>query len=170
VGSPYEAAPALRNAVQRLDRDEPLEHVTSAADALATEAVPARVAAVLVNALAVLALLLAAIGLYGVVAYAVGRRVREFGIRMAVGATSGDVLRLVLKQAAYVTLGGSLLGIASAAASTGLLRSVLWGTDPLDPWVFAASAAVLVGVMFAAAIVPARRAARIDPQSALRDE
>lgn len=170
VSRPYGAAPGVVEAVRALDRDEPVESLRSAEDAMSRELLPVRFAALLVDAVALLALLLAAVGLYGVVAYTVGRRTREFGIRMAIGARGVDVLGLVMRQAVGVTIAGVLAGAAFAAASTRLLASVLWGTNPLDPWVFLTSAALLAAVMFVATLAPARRAARIEPQTALRTE
>ena len=167
---PLAVGPALVEAVAALDANEPVESMQSMEDFFDTWILPSRIAALLVGAVAIVALLLAAIGLYGVVAYTVGQRTREFGIRIAVGATAGQVLGLVLGQAAKVTLAGAAAGLAAAAAATQLMRAILFGTDPLDPMVFAASTMLLAAVMLAAIAGPARRAARVEPLAALRDD
>jgi putative ABC transport system permease protein len=163
-------APGMVEAVAALDPDEPVEGVRSTEELFETWLRPSRMAAVLMGGVAALAVLLGAIGLYGVVAYTVGQRTREFGVRLAVGATSRQILRLVLTQGVKVTVAGAACGVAGAVAVTRLLRAILFGTDPLDPVVFAASVALLTTVMLAAVLAPARRAARVQPLVALRDE
>jgi putative ABC transport system permease protein len=116
------------------------------------------------------ALVLAAIGLYGVVAFGVSQRVREIGLRMALGASSTDVSRLVLREGVKLALVGVGLGVAGALLSSRLLESLLYEVEPDDPATLVVIAAVLVGVAVAASYLPARRASRIDPFVALRSE
>jgi ABC-type antimicrobial peptide transport system permease subunit len=112
---------------------------------------------------------LAAVGLYGVVSYAVTQRTQEIGIRMALGANRGGVIRLVLRQGLTLTLIGAAIGLAGAAAASRLLAQLMPGVQPGDPLMFAAASAVLVASALAASVLPARRAARVDPMIALRD-
>jgi ABC-type antimicrobial peptide transport system permease subunit len=117
-----------------------------------------------------LALGLAAVGLYGVVSYAVGRRTREIGVRVALGAGRGDVLRMVLGGALRLGLVGVALGLGLAFGAAPLLSSVLPGGSGRDPLVFGVAPAVLLAVVLLASLVPARRAARVEPRVALRSE
>ena len=114
--------------------------------------------------------MLAAIGLYAVMAFSVSRRVRELGIRMALGATAGDVIRMVCRQGLWQILIGLSLGFVAGAAVVRVARAVLFGVRPDDPAVFAVVAAVLGAAAFAACIIPAIRATRVDPLIALRAE
>ena len=125
---------------------------------------------VLLSSFATLATLLAGFGIYGVVTYAVTRRTREIGLRMALGASRGRVLRMVLKEVLVPVMGGSALGGLSAIAASGWMRSVLYRTPPADPLVLSATVAIMLFVALAAASLPAHRAASTDPQTALRAE
>jgi putative ABC transport system permease protein len=115
-------------------------------------------------------LLLASVGLYGVLAFSVAQRTREIGIRMALGAQAGDVLRLVLRQGLGLSLVGVAVGIAASLAGTRVLRGLLYGVAPTDPATFAAVALLLVTVALVACLIPARRALRVDPVVALRHD
>jgi putative ABC transport system permease protein len=126
--------------------------------------------AVLLGVFAVVAVTLAAVGLYGVVAYSVTRRTREIGIRMALGAARGDVLSLVLGQTLVLTAAGIALGIGGAAGLTRYLAGMLFGVTPLDPTTFVGVALTFGAVAICAALVPARRATTVDPLVALRYE
>ncbi|HTG14413.1 MAG TPA: FtsX-like permease family protein, partial [Blastocatellia bacterium] len=130
----------------------------------------ARMGAVLLAIFGLLALLLAAVGLYGVMSYTVARRTREIGIRMALGAQTGNVLRLVLKEGMVLVGGGVAAGLIVAAAVTRLLASFLYGVSPLDAATFAAIPLVLALAALLATYLPARRAAKVDPMIALRYE
>ena len=116
------------------------------------------------------ALLVTAIGLYGTLAYATARRTSEIGIRMALGAQRAQVVAMVFRENAWIAVGGSLAGLAAALLASRLLASFLYGTSVRDPWVMAASVAALTMIASAASLVPAIRAARIEPMSALRAE
>jgi len=131
---------------------------------------PHRFAATLLAVFAGLAILLAAVGLYGLISYGVTQRTSEFGIRMALGARRSDVLRLVLRQGSGLVLAGSAAGIAAGLAVTRVMRSALYGVSSADPFSFAGAAAVLVIVALVACYIPARRALRVDPVVALRYE
>ena len=119
---------------------------------------------------AIVGLTLASIGIYGVMAYAVAERTHEIGIRMALGADRADVLRMVLGEATRLAAAGVAIGLAGAAATTQLIRSLLFGVTPSDVPTFAGIAALLVATAFVASYIPARRATRVDPMVALRYE
>jgi ABC-type antimicrobial peptide transport system permease subunit len=131
-----------------------------------------RIAATVAGSLGSLALLLAAVGLYGLMAYAVTRRTREIGVRMALGADHGSVVRMVLRQGLWLTLLGGGIGLVLAGgAAFGLSAAgLLFGVAPLDPVTFVSTFVVMVSVALLATYAPARRAARIDPLAALRAE
>ena len=116
------------------------------------------------------ALLLSAIGIYGVLAFAVAQRTREIGIRMALGAQRSAILRLVVREGRGMTLAGASVGLLGALAGTRLMRSLLFGVAPNDPWTMAAVIAILAGVAVLAMLSPVRRATRVDPVVALRTE
>jgi predicted permease len=137
---------------------------------IATTLLPARAGAVLATGFGALGTLLAAIGLYGVMAYSVSRRTREIGVRMALGAHPGGVLRLVMRQGAALVALGLAVGAALAAAAARVLAGVLYGVTPLDAPAWAFALVVLAGAAAAATFIPARRAMRIDPMHALRTE
>jgi putative ABC transport system permease protein len=156
--------------VHSLDPNQPVVGVQTI-DKLMTRSVSMQRFQMLLLALfAAMALLLAAVGIYGVVSYSVAQRTAEIGIRMALGARGSDVLRLVLRQGAGILAGGLALGLGGALAVTRTISTLLFGVQPTDPITFAAVAALLTLVALAAVIAPARRASRVDPLVALRYE
>ncbi len=167
---PLSVESAVRDAVRSLDRSVPVSDIRTADDLLAQGTAGARFRVVLMASFAVLALILTATGLYGVLAYAVMRRTREIGVRMALGATSGAVVRMVARRAAALIGLGVLTGAVGAVASARVLRALLDDASRTDPSMFVL-ASVVVGVIAAlAALAPARRAAAVDPVEALRLE
>ena len=158
----------IRRALREIDPELPLANVRPL-DAVAAAAIATRRLTLwLVATFGLTALLLAVVGVYGVMAQAVGQRTREFGVRQALGATRGDIMRLVFSSGAMMAIAGLLVGVALAAGSMRLLASLLYGVSPLDPVTFAAVAAVLAAAASGAAYLPARRAARISAATALR--
>ena len=167
---PLSAVPAVRGVVTSLDNELPLVRVTTLESQLEQYYGAVRFPYVIVWIFALLALVLSAIGIYGVIAYSVSQRTREIGIRMALGAERRDVLRLVLGQGLRLALVGIAIGIAGAVALTRFLASLLYGVKPSDPVTFVAVSLVLMFVALLACYIPARRAAKVDPMVALRYE
>ena len=159
----------LRGIARSLDADVPVE-VTKIEDNLEVWRAPSRIAAGLAGALGGLALLLASIGVYGMVSYSVSRSVREIGIRMALGADGSEVMSHVLRQAMWPVVIGALIGVAGSAAVSWVLSSMLFGLNARDPIAFVAVPMFLLLVALAASYLPARRAMRVDPMVALRHE
>ena len=164
------AIAALQRQAQAVDPAVPVFDVTSLNDIIAASLFTQRISASLLSVLGSVALLLAAVGLYGVMAYSVAQRTNEIGIRMALGAVSRDVLRLVLGQAAKLAMMGVVVGIAAALALTRLMSTLLFGVSAADPATFAGVALLLVVVALAASYIPVRRAMKLDPMVALRYE
>jgi predicted permease len=169
-GDPAQLVPSVRREVQSIERNLPLTNARSMAEMLRSSLFPARVGAILLGVFGLLALLLASVGLYGVMSYSVSRRTREIGIRMALGARSGDILRLVLRESLTLVAVGMLLGLIAAFAATRLLAGFLYGVSPTDPPAFIGIAVLLAAVALVASLVPARRAAHVDPMVAFRYE
>jgi putative ABC transport system permease protein len=167
-GDPAELASTLRRELKALDGAA--VEVRSIDELVRPQLAPWRAAAILLSIFGGMGLLLASVGLYGVVAFLVARRTREIGIRMALGATRGDVLRAILRDASRLVGIGAGVGLLTAAGATRVLRSALYGVSTLDPLVYAATAALLVAIALLAAFSPARRASRVDPMVALRAE
>ncbi len=170
AGNPLGVSAAVRNAVQSVEKNLPLNDLQPLSSLLGSALYPARMGAALLLILGLLALLLAAVGLYGVMAYTVAQRTREIGVRMALGAQTRDVLRLVLKEAMTLVALGIAIGWVGAAALTRLLVNFLYGVSALDAATFTAIPVVLALVALVASYLPARRAAHIDPLLALRYE
>jgi putative ABC transport system permease protein len=164
------SADDLRAAVASVDPELPLTSVQEMEDVVARALGRPRLTLSLMSLFGGVALLLAAIGLYGVVAFGVNQRVREIGLRMALGASSSDVSRLVLREGLKLALTGVAVGVAGALLAARFLESLLYETEPRDPMTLAAIAALLVAVALVASYLPARRASRIDPFAALRTE
>jgi putative ABC transport system permease protein len=169
-GDPAALISAARNAIREVDPALPLSQVKTMDDVLAGAKSRPRFLTTLLGLFSGTALLLAAVGLYGVISYSVTRRTSEFGIRMAMGAERGDVVGLVLKQALTLAAIGVVAGAIGALVLTRLIRGLLFGVSSFDPMTFAAMAAVLLAVTALACVVPARRATKVDPLVALRYE
>jgi putative ABC transport system permease protein len=166
---PASVADAVRARLHALDPDVPVELATMSARMVESVA-DRRFTMLVLGAFALVALLLAAVGIYGVVSYAVARSTREIGIRLALGAQPGSVRGLVQRRAMRMTLGGVAAGVAAALLLSRVLQGLLYGVSPTDPATFTAVVATLVGVAWLASYIPARRVARIDPMITMRAE
>ena len=167
---PQSHVPALREAVRRIDPSVGIFDIRSLPELLSDSFGPRRFNMYLLGVFAGVALLLAAIGLFGVMAYLVAQRTREIGVRVALGANRADILRLVLARGMVLTLGGAAIGLVAAMWLTRTMESLLFAISPNDPTTFIAVPAVLVLVALAASYVPVRRALQVDPTIALRAE
>jgi putative ABC transport system permease protein len=167
---PDALAEPFRAAVWAVDPEQAISGVVSLDDLVSSSLAPARFLAGLLGTFSLLALVLAAVGVYGVMAYSVGRRTREIGVRMALGARPRDVLGMVLRQGAVLAGIGLAAGLLVAYTMAESLGSLLFGISPHDPTTFAGVALVLAASALAASALPARRAARVDPAVALEEE
>jgi ABC-type antimicrobial peptide transport system permease subunit len=167
---PLSLVSAVRKQVNDLDKNLPLYGVQTMDDVLSAEVASQRFNAVALTGFAGLAVLLAAVGIYGVMAYAVSQRTHEIGVRIALGAAPQNVLRMVLNEGLRLALTGVALGLAASFALTRLMNSMLFGVKASDPETFIVVTAALVAVALAARWIPARRATRVDPVIALRYE
>jgi ABC-type antimicrobial peptide transport system permease subunit len=160
----------MSQVVQRVDATLPVENLRTLPEEIRRDTFIDRMISTLSASFAALATLLAAIGLYGVLAYSVAQRTREIGVRMALGADTSQVLAMILSQVARMVLVGGILGVAGALALSKAAQSMLFQMTGADPVVMSASVLVLAVVALAAGFVPARRASRVDPMQALRYE
>jgi len=168
IGDPAKAVPAVRQAVSSVDSNIAIDAILPVTRLIASSVARERFYAVMLGVFAGVAGLLAAIGVYGVLAYSIVRRTQEIGIRMALGADRGRVLRLVLRHGLIVSVVGVGLGLAAASAGVRLLQGLLFGIEPLDVWTFAAVGFTFALVALLASYLPARRATHVDPVVALR--
>jgi predicted permease len=169
-GDPISLAAAIRAQIREIDASLPVTEVQTMAEVVSASGGPQRFNTVLLGTFAAVALLLAALGIGGVLATSVLRRTQEIGVRMALGAQRGEILRMVVRQGMLLALLGLAIGVPSALVLTRLLTSLLFQITPADPLTFAGVAALLVAVALAACYIPARRATRVDPMVALRHE
>jgi ABC-type antimicrobial peptide transport system permease subunit len=169
-GSPFSVLPQVRAVVGRLDPSVPLAEVATMDEVLASSVAQPRFAMVLLGAFAAIALTLAMVGVYGVISYAASHRTQEIGIRMALGAESGHVVHLMIRQGMVMALLGVVVGTFAALSLTRLMEGMLFGVEPTDPETFTVVPALFLVVALVACWIPAARAARVDPAHALRYE
>jgi putative ABC transport system permease protein len=170
AGDPLKLLPAMRRQISALDADYGLFQVMTMEQLVAESYAPRSFQTWLFGLFAAVALALAAVGVYGVISYAVSRRTHEIGIRMALGAQSGDVLRMVVSQGMRLASAGVALGLAAALALTRVMKNLLFQVSATDPATFALIATALVVVALIASYIPARRATKVDPMVALRHD
>jgi putative ABC transport system permease protein len=170
AGDPKPLTAAIREQVLAVDPNQPVYDVKTMDERVAVTLETRRFAVVLLGVFGALALILAAIGLYGVLAFAVSQRTREIGIHMALGARARDVLLMVIRQGMSLVVVGVVFGVAGAFALTRLMRSLLFEVGPTDSLTFVIVSLLLAAVGFIACFVPARRATKVDPLIALRYE
>src|SRR5581483_4422045 len=170
IGDPLSMASAVKARIWDIDSEQPVSEVDSMEHVLHDWVAPRRFNMTVLLNFAGIALVLAAVGLYGVLAYSVGLRTREIGVRVALGAEPQRIVRLILRQGLGLILAGVVVGLAGAIALTRFLESLIYGISAMDPATFTAVTALLAGVALLASYLPARRAARTDPLQALRLE
>jgi putative ABC transport system permease protein len=170
AADPLAFATTVRGILERIDRDQPISDVRTMEERIGRSLAGRRLNTVLLATFAALALALAAIGIYGIVAYSVTERTREIGVRLALGAQRRDVIAMVLAPGMTLTAIGTVLGVTAALGLTRLMSSLLFGVSAVDPTTFLVIPAVLIAVAFVASYVPARRATKVDPLQSLRSE
>jgi predicted permease len=163
-------APSIREAVRAVDATQPVSQIRLLSDMVNSSLASRRFVVTMLAVFSGLALLMAVIGLYGVISYAVAQRTQEMGVRMALGAQPDEILRLVLGQGMRLACAGGAIGLMVALISSRLLRNQLYHVSSFDPLTFVFMAAVLIGAALAASYIPARRATRVDPVVSLRYE
>ncbi len=170
AGDPKQLVAAIQQQVWAIDKDLPVTNVRTYEEIISQSVSERRFQTMLLGLFAALALILAMVGIYGVISYSVSQRTPEIGIRMALGATRGGILRMVVGRAMLLIGVGIIVGGAGAFALSRYLKSLLFEVKPGDPWTYASIAVLLAVVALAASMVPARRATRVDPMIALRYE
>lgn len=170
AGDPMSMSAAVRAQIASVDKTQPVHHVTTLVQAIDESFTPRRVKMLLVVVFGVLALTLGAVGIYGVLSYAVRRRTHEIGVRLALGAGQGKILGMVIKNGLRLVAVGTVAGVAASLGLTKMISSELWGVSATDPWTLIAVASVLVFSGFLACLLPGLHAARIDPMPLLRRE
>jgi putative ABC transport system permease protein len=170
ANDPLSLVSAVRGSIKAVDRDQPVYKVTAMEQLVADSLGQRRLSVMLFGLFAAVAMVLAAVGLYGVISYSVTQRTNEIGIRMALGAERSDIFKMIIGQGLALTLAGVGLGLAGALALTRVMSSLLFDVTPTDPVTFALVPLLLAGAALAACVVPARRAIRVDPMVALRYE
>jgi ABC-type antimicrobial peptide transport system permease subunit len=170
ASDPMNLVRSVRQLAQVMDPNLPLFDVTTQTAQINQGLFQERLFAWLTSLFGVLAGLLAGVGIYGIVSFTVSRRTREIGVRMALGARKPHVFLMVIKHGMRITLVGLVAGLLLALAATRLLRSLLFGVTPADPWTFGAVTLMLSGIVLVACWLPARRAAKVEPMAALRHE
>jgi putative ABC transport system permease protein len=168
--NPSSMVATLRNAIKEVDQEQYIPRVETMDQLLAESVARRRFNMMLLGIFAALALALAAVGIYGVMSYSVTQRTHEIGIRIALGAQTSDVIRMVVSQGMTLALIGVAIGLLAAFAVTRIMSSLLFGVSPTDTVTFAAVALLLSGIALVACLIPARRATRVDPMVALRYE
>jgi putative ABC transport system permease protein len=170
TADPTNLIKAAQTRIWAVDKDQPISAIQTMEQALSDSVANRRVYLVLLSVFAVIALLMAASGIYGLVSYTVARRTQEMGIRVALGATTGKVLALVIRQGMFLTLIGVAIGAAGSLVLTKIISGLLYGITPTDPSTFVGTALLFAAVALIATYIPARRAATIDPTVAFRYE
>ena len=170
AGDPSALAPSVRNVVAEIDKTQVPDDLMTLEQRLAESIAPRRLNLFLLSTFAAAALLLAIVGIYGVMAYSVTQRLHEIGVRMALGAERSQVVRMLIRQGMAITMAGILAGVTGALILTRFLESLLYDVRPTDPWTFAVVSIALATAGFLACFLPALKAAFVDPAIALRDE
>jgi len=168
--SPAELVPALRNVVQKADRDLPIIDIRTQQEQIDANMQMERTFAALTTGFGVLALALACVGIYGIMAYSVANRRNEIGIRLALGAQPRQVRGMILRESTWLAVAGIVAGVGASLMLTRLVKSMLYGIQPYDPLTMTGGVLILLTVALAASWIPARRAAKVQPMEALRHE
>jgi len=169
-GDPKEILAAIRHQIGTMDRDLPIYNIRTMEEVLSGTLAQPRLSLMLLSVFALIALIMAMIGVYGVMSFTVSQRTREIGIRMALGAQQRDVLKMVIEQGLWLVLLGIGIGVAGALGLTRVMKSLLFGVSATDPVTFAVIPLILAAVAILACYLPARRATKVDPMIALRIE
>ncbi len=169
-GAPEAVVPQIRRAISEVDRNLPIDEVVSLSERIGRSLVQQKLVARLASFFSALALLLACVGLYGVLSYSVARRTKEIGVRMALGAKRKDVLWLAMREALTLVVAGVVIGLLASLAATRTVSTFLYGLEPNDPMTIATATVLLLALSALASYLPARRASRISPMAALREE